>query len=146
MEYYIQVIKEFRQCIDFLETRPDIDSTKIAYLGLSWGATLGAMIPAVEGRMKVSILKLAGMWWNTRPEISHINYITRVKLPTLMFSGRYDMLMPLETRAKPTFDLLGTPQEHKKWKVYDSDHFIPRNEFIKETLAWLDKYLGPPAR
>jgi dienelactone hydrolase len=109
MEYYIQVIKEFRQCIDFLETRPDIDSTKIAYLGLSWGATLGAMIPAVEGRMKVSILKLAGMWWNTRPEISHINYITRVKLPTLMFSGRYDMLMPLETRAKPTFDLLGTP-------------------------------------
>ncbi len=145
-EYYIQVIKEFRQCIDYLETRPDIDSGKIAYMGFSWGATLGAIIPAVEGRLKVSILKLAGMWWDTRPEISHINYMTRVKLPTLMFSGKYDMLMPLETRAKPTFDLLGTPKEHKKWMVYDSDHFIPRNEFIKETLAWLDKYLGPPAR
>jgi len=28
-------------------------------------------------------------------------------------------------------------------KLYDTDHIIPRNEFIKETLKWLDKYLGP---
>jgi hypothetical protein len=27
--------------------------------------------------------------------------------------------------------------------VYDTDHFIPRNELIKETLGWLDRYLGP---
>jgi len=26
--------------------------------------------------------------------------------------------------------------------VYDTDHSIPRNEYIKETLNWLDKYLG----
>jgi pimeloyl-ACP methyl ester carboxylesterase len=78
-----------------------------------------------------------------RPEISNINYVTRVKIPTLMFSGRYDMIFPYETRAKPMFDLLGTPQENKTWKVYDSDHFVPRQEFIKETLAWLDKHFGP---
>jgi hypothetical protein len=41
------------------------------------------------------------------------------------------------------FDLLGTPAEHKQLRVYESDHFIPRNEIIKETLAWLDRYLGP---
>ena len=28
-------------------------------------------------------------------------------------------------------------------RVYDSDHAIPRNEFIRESLAWLDRYLGP---
>jgi len=27
--------------------------------------------------------------------------------------------------------------------VYETDHIPPRNEFIKETLAWLDRYLGP---
>jgi len=27
--------------------------------------------------------------------------------------------------------------------VYESDHGIPRAELIRESLAWLDKYLGP---
>ena len=60
-----------------------------------------------------------------------------------MLNGRYDMLFPLETTVKPMFDLLGTPPDQKKLNVYDCDHFIPRNELIKETLAWLDRYLGP---
>jgi hypothetical protein len=41
------------------------------------------------------------------------------------------------------FDLLGTPPGKKELKVYDTDHNIPDIEFIKETLRWLDKYLGP---
>jgi hypothetical protein len=41
------------------------------------------------------------------------------------------------------FDLLGTPDEHKELKMFKTDHIPPRNEFIKETLAWLDRYLGP---
>jgi hypothetical protein len=41
------------------------------------------------------------------------------------------------------FDLLGTPKEQKEQRVYDTDHFLPRNQLIKETLAWLDRYLGP---
>jgi hypothetical protein len=60
-----------------------------------------------------------------------------------MLNGRYDMTFIYETQVKPMFDLLGTPDEHKKLILYDADHFIPRNELIKETLAWLDKYLGP---
>jgi predicted esterase len=142
-EYRIQAVKEFRQCLDYLEIRGDIDMGRIAYLGFSWGAALGAIIPAVEERLKVSIIKIGGLTEVMRPEISNINYVTRVKIPTLMFSGRYDMIFPYETRAKPMFDLLGTPQENKTWKVYDSDHFVPRQEFIKETLAWLDKHFGP---
>ena len=33
--------------------------------------------------------------------------------------------------------------ERKKLKVFDSDHFVPRNGMIKEILGWLDRYLGP---
>ena len=51
-----------------------------------------------------------------------------------------------ETQVKPMFDLLGTPDEHKKQILYDTDHFIPKTEMIKETLAWLDRYLGPVNR
>jgi hypothetical protein len=38
---------------------------------------------------------------------------------------------------------LGIPKEHKVIKVYETDHFISRNELIKEILNWLGCYLGP---
>jgi dienelactone hydrolase/predicted Ser/Thr protein kinase len=145
-EYHIQVIKELRRSLDYLETRPDIDAEKLAYLGFSWGGWLGAIIPAVEDRLKVSIVKAGGLRFIYRPEILPINYVTHVKIPTLMLNGRYDMTFPYETSVKPMFDLLGTPKADKVLKLYDSDHFIPHNELIKETLAWLDRYFGRPAR
>jgi len=53
---------------------------------------------------------------------------------------------------------LNMKQEVKKWwkhaqkvseraehsfEMYDTDHFIPKNELIRKILAFLDKYLGP---
>jgi dienelactone hydrolase len=145
-ERYIRIIKDFKRSVDYLESRTDIDSGKVAYLGFSWGGWLGAVIPAVEERLKASIIKAGGLRSRGRPEINPVNYVTRVKLPTLMLNGKYDMNFPYETSAKPMFDLLGTSNADKVLKLYDTDHYIPRNEFIKETLAFLDKYLGPVNR
>ena len=142
-EYRIKVVKDFKRCIDYLETRQDIDNKRLAYLGFSWGGMLGAIIPAVEERLKASILANGGMWCLGRPEIQEINYVTRVKIPTLMLNGRFDMILVYETDVKPMFDLLGTSKEHKTLKIYDTDHSLPGKELIKETLSWLDKYLGP---
>jgi serine/threonine protein kinase/dienelactone hydrolase len=142
-ELFIKMIKDLRRCIDYLETRKDIDKEKLAYLGISWGAKFGAIIPAVEERLKVSILNVGGLWNEGRSEIRPINYVGRVKIPTLMLNGRYDMTFSYELSVKPMFDLLGTPPEQKELKLYPYDHIIPRNEFIRETLNWLDKYLGP---
>jgi hypothetical protein len=63
-----------------------------------------------------------------------------------MLNGRYDTLNPVETTIKPLFDLLGTPAGQKEWKLYETDHIPPITEYIKETLAWLDKYLGSVKR
>jgi dienelactone hydrolase len=142
-ELQTKIFKDFKRSIDYLETRQDIDSKRLAYVGFSWGGMNGAIIPAVEDRLKVSILYLAGLTTGERPEIAQINYVTRVRIPTLMLNGKYDSFFPYETSAKPMFDLLGTPKEQKVQKLYDTDHYIPRNEQIKETLAWLDRYLGP---
>ena len=142
-QYRAQLVKDFRRSLDYLETRSDIDADKIAYYGMSWGAALGAIIPAVETRIKASILLAGGLHDQSRPEVNQITYAPRVKVPTLMINGRYDTLAPYETSIKPLFDLLGTPEEHKELKLYETDHIPPMNEFIKETLAWLDRYLGP---
>jgi dienelactone hydrolase len=142
-ELLIQEVKDFKRCVDYLETRQDIDSKKLAYYGMSWGGELGAIIPAVEERLKASVLLAGGFGQLPRPEANQFNYVTRVKTPTLMLNGKYDTLLPLETSSKPMFELLGTPAPDKQQKLYETDHIPPRNEFIKETLAWLDRYLGP---
>jgi len=142
-ELFVQQVKDLRRCIDYLETRQDIDAKKLAYYGMSWGSDLGAIIPAVEDRIKASVLVAAGLGDFGRPEVAQINYVTRVKVPTLILDGKYDTLSPYETSQEPMFDLLGTPPERKQLKSYETDHIPPRNEFVKETLAWLDRYLGP---
>ena len=72
-----------------------------------------------------------------------INYAPRVHVPVLVLNGGYDMVCPLDSGVRPTFELLGTSPDRKALRVYDSDHTIPRSEFIREALLWLDKYLGP---
>jgi len=140
-EFLIQLVKDFRRCIDYLETRPDIDSSKIAFYGMSWGAIMGSIIPAVEERLSVSVLLAGGLRLKGRPEANATNYASRVKIPTLMLNGMYDSI--LEEGIEIMFDMLGTPGEHKKLILYETDHIPPRVEYIKETLDWLDKYLGP---
>jgi formylglycine-generating enzyme required for sulfatase activity/tRNA A-37 threonylcarbamoyl transferase component Bud32/dienelactone hydrolase len=145
-EYLVQVVKDFRRSIDYLETRPDIDSKKLAYYGMSWGGYLGSIIPAVEQRLGASVLVAGGFGGRARPEALDLNYATRVRTPTLMLNGRYDNIFDVERQVKPMFELLGTPAADKRLIFYDTDHIPPRAEYIKETLAWLDKYLGPVGR
>lgn len=141
-DFIIQQVKDIRRSIDFLETREDIDSQKLSYYGMSWGGVMAAYIPAVEERLKTSIILGGGLNGDGRPEVYQINYVNRVKIPTLMLCGKYDTIFPYETSIKPMYDLLGTPNEYKELKLYETDHIAPRNDYIREILAWLDKYLG----
>ncbi|MBK7093237.1 MAG: protein kinase [bacterium] len=136
--------KDLARSIDYLETRNDIDLCKLAYYGISWGGAMGAIMPAIEKRINLVILYVAGMvFQRSLPEADQINYVSRVTQPTLMLNGELDFFFPAETSQKPMFDLLGTPPEYKKYISYPLGHSVPRNEHIKEVLAWLDRYFGP---
>ena len=142
-EWDIQTVKDLRRSIDYLETREDIDSERLAYYGMSWGANMGAIIPAVEERFAASVLVAGGLKGVGRPEVRDFNYVARVRTPTLILNGKYDVAFPPETSSQPMLHMLGTPEEDKRLILYETDHIPPRTEYIKETLAWLDKYLGP---
>jgi len=145
IEIVEKLIKDLRRSIDYLETREDIDNSKLGYLGVSWGARLGLIVPAVEDRIKVSILAIGGLPKDLKSkeftQIDEINYLTRISTPVLMLNGRYDYIFPYDITIKPAYDLLGTSE--KKLCIYDTDHNLPRNEFMKESLNWLDEHLGP---
>jgi len=136
--------KDLNRSIDYLETRQDINPNELAYEGESWGAAMGALLPAVETRFKALILLAPGFFLQERlPEVDQLNFAPHVKAPVLMLNGRYDFLWPANISQEPMFRLLGTPTEHKRRVVYDTGHDVPRTEMIKESLNWLDKYLGP---
>ncbi len=136
--------KDLARSIDYLETRKDMDAGRIAYYGLSWGGGLGAIMPAVEPRIKANVLYVAGLGFqHALPEADAINYIGRVKQPTLILNGELDFFFPPETSQRPMFELLGTPAADKKRLVFPGGHSVPRTEMIKESLDWLDRYLGP---
>jgi pimeloyl-ACP methyl ester carboxylesterase len=103
----------------------------------------------IEFKQNVSFLVKSGravlglLSSRTRPEVDAINYVSHVRMPVLMLQGRYDLAVPLETEARPMFERLGTPDRDKRLYVVDTDHWIPRTDLIRESLAWLDKYLGP---
>lgn len=60
--------KDLGRSIDYLDTRPDIARERLAYYGSSWGAQMGAILPAVEPRFRVSLLHRRRLPPPTGPE------------------------------------------------------------------------------
>jgi dienelactone hydrolase len=142
-EHVVMWGKDLRRAIDYLESRPDLARDKVAYFGSSWGGALGGIWPAIEPRLKASVLLVAGLVFTpAQPEVDVINYLPRVRIPVLMLNGQYDFFFPVETSQVPMFRLLGTPAEHKRQVISQGGHFVPRTQLISETLSWLDRYLG----
>ena len=143
-EHVIMWAKDLNRSIDYLEMRDDIDTDKLAYYGISWGGLQGPIMLAVEKRFKVGVLHLGGLpFQRALPEVDPINFLPRVTIPVLMHNGRYDYIFLLETSQRPLFELLDTPEEQKRHVVFESAHTVPRSDLIRETLDWLDHYLGP---
>ncbi|MDC0175300.1 protein kinase [Planctomycetaceae bacterium] len=142
-EFLQKWVKDYLRTVDYAVSREDIDPERIGYLGDSWGAFNGLIIPAIEPRLKLSICYVGGLSMQAAPvEVDQASFIARVKLPVLWLSGKYDPIFPLTQSAEPAFRHLGTPPEHKRHVVYPSGHALPRKERIRETLDWLDKYFG----
>lgn len=57
---WVQSVVDLRRAVDYLTTRPDIDRSKIGYLGFSQGAMLGAVLGGVEARVGSFCLAVPG--------------------------------------------------------------------------------------
>jgi dipeptidyl aminopeptidase/acylaminoacyl peptidase len=136
--------KELGRSIDYLETRRDIDRSRLAFYGMSMGAVAGPILTAIEPRFKASIL-LGGGVDDTpvAPEAEPTNFAPRVRTPTLMVSGKQDFARPLETLQRPLFNLLGSPPDQKRLALIEGGHLPRLQDVIREILDWLDRYLGP---
>lgn len=60
IELHRQAVIDLRRGLDLLAARPDVDPTRLAYAGHSYGAQFGAMLASVDKRLKAAVL-MAGI-------------------------------------------------------------------------------------
>jgi len=137
-------LKDMGRTIDYLQSREDMDTENLAYMGLSLGANLGPQMAVLEKRLRALILLSGGLPIPAAWPAPEGLWPPHVKVPVLMLNGKHDYVLPADTHQKPLFDLLGTPPEDKRHILYNSGHApLPRTEVIRDILAWLDRYQGP---
>ncbi len=141
----IRMIKDLRRTVDYLETRPDIDTGKIALFGNSAGARNSVIGLALDTRFRAAILYTLPTSARPQPDIDSASYLTRILTPVLMISGAYNPVVPLQD-ARTTYGLLGTANEDKRLVIAPSGHSVPYQLLVRESLAWYDRHLGVPGK
>lgn len=137
---YIAWVTDTDKTLDYLETRNDIDTDNIFYLGMSYGALFNTHTLLFENRYKGAILYVGGVFPTYPPLVDGINHMPRIDTPFLMLNGEQDYLVP-KSAAMYFYQSTGTPEKDKKIVFYDSGHWpLPRNQMIKETLEFIKKY------
>ena len=141
----IQQIKDLSRSVDYLATRSDIALDRLAYFGVSHGASLAPIALAIEHRFRTAVIWSGGFQTTGQPpETDAMNYAPRVRTPILMLNGRDDFNFPVEESQKPLFRAFGTPDADKKYVLFDGGHIFPFYRIQKDTLDWLDAQLGVP--
>ena len=140
----VQNVKDFRRSLDYLETRPDIDhARRLGVLQIS--GSMVALLMALDKRIQVGVAHGTGLPPSQEPaEIDVINFAPRARQPFLMVNGRYDSEVPVEASQRPLLRFMGAPDKDKRLVLVESGHGVVRSpDRIRETVDWLDRYLGP---
>jgi dienelactone hydrolase len=142
VEAYARHTIEMRRGLDYLLSRDDVDSERVAFFGTSIGGPM-LVLPSVESRYKAVMLLSAGiggraaqMHKGARP----IDFVPLIQGPKLLVHGLYDEWSPLRTSAQPLYDLLTGP---KHIKTYDGAHWPDAEDLITPVSEFLDETFGP---
>jgi len=144
-ELLIRQSREVRRVVDYLDTRPEIDKSRLAYLGVSQGSADGVIFTALEDRFRAIVFLDGGFFLGPAdPGTDQVDFAPRIDKPVLMMNGRYDFTFPPDLAQAPMLRMIGTPKEDKRRVVLDTPHNIAlrKPELSREVLGWLDKYLG----
>ena len=143
-DHVIMWFKDLARSVDYLKTRPDVQHDQVGYVGISWGAVMGPIMLALEPRLKAAVLVGGGFTLQrSLPEADGFNFAPRVATPVLMLNGRFDFVLSPTQSQEPMFRLLGSAGALKRRIVFESGHYPPHADIARETLDWLDRYLGP---
>ena len=139
-----QMMREWRvdtgRVLDYLEDRPELDQSRLHYMGMSYGASMTPIVLLFEDRFDSAVLLSGGFVPMVPPQSDGIDYFDRIDLPVLMLNGDRDYLIPIEAQ-EALYERLGSAQEEKRYVVYKAGHWpLPRNKMVNEVLGWFERY------
>jgi len=163
----INTVIEIRRATDLLMSRADVDSNRVAYVGHSFGAQWGAILTAVDRRLKAAVL-MAGVaeeadlllrsdnpriadlraslpkgqldiYVNTLADVNAINYV-RYAQPTPLLLQFANFEQYFDRASMDRYAAAAT--EPKTVLYYDSAHDLNDPKAFKDRLDWLAKRLA----
>jgi cephalosporin-C deacetylase-like acetyl esterase len=158
----INTVIEMRRAIDLLLTRSDVDPKRIGYVGHSFGAQWGAILAAIDPRIKVAVL-MAGaaeeadtllrsdnpqianfraslpkgqleMYLKTIEDLNAINYVRYAQLPLLLQFANFEQYFDRASMVR----YAGAATEPKTVLFYDSAHDLNDPQAFKDRFDWLN--------
>jgi eukaryotic-like serine/threonine-protein kinase len=139
----VRMAKDMSRAIDFLQTRDDMRTATLAYVGVSWGAMKGPTMLAVEPRFTAGVLIAGGYAGKPQlPETESFNFAPHVKASVLMVNGRYDQIFLFESSQMALFRDLGSTDKHIKY--FESGHAPPLQQTLEVVNEWLNEKLRRP--
>jgi dienelactone hydrolase len=164
---YIQTVIDFRRGIDLLLARADVDPNRIAYVGHSSGARWGAILAAVDRRIKAAVLMAGvpsdatipmesddpdyvGLRESTPKEVvdtymkgarafDAITYVPHAAPTPLLFQfARFEQYFNEAAMLK----YARAASEPKLVKWYDTGHGLNDIHALMDRANWLQKQIG----
>ncbi len=161
-EVYTTFVKDLRRGVDFLQTRPEIDGARLAYVGHSFGALFGGVLAGVEKRL-VAFVLMAGvpsftdvaqvnmpglkgealeLYAQAMGPIDPLHYVRHAAPASLFFQfGRKDEAFTAEQFER----LAQAAGEPRRVEWYDAGHFFENGAGRQDRLEWLKAQLSGPA-
>ena len=140
MDILVQTIRDYRRGLDYLETRPDIDTSRIGIVGYSMGGNQAFLLPAVDERVKVIVSCVVPSdvgGWDMAGVATH-NFAPRLEgRAVLMCMGKEDGFYTHE-KAERIHELI--PSEEKSLIWYEAGHKLPV-DWVADALSWIEDHL-----
>jgi len=144
---YIHMVLFARRGVDLLETLPQIDPERIAYVGHSLGATWGGVTAGVEPRLRVIVLMAgyAQVSLHDSPEVPDLDailYVGHAQDTAFLFQFATNDEFISQEEGQKYFEA-ASGEKSILW--YDSTHISLQEDSQADRLAWLSQQLGFPA-
>src|SRR5262245_11579067 len=160
------MLREEQCLIDYLETRPEVDKTRIAATGMSMGCTRSWWLAAIDDRIKAVVgvacftryteliahgnLRMHGIYYFVPGGFKHFDteaiYSLVAPRPMLMLSGDQDGGAPtdgilvLEKKLDAVYRLYGKADNFRSVIYENTGHeYLP--EMRQEMLQWFERHL-----
>jgi pimeloyl-ACP methyl ester carboxylesterase len=130
---------DWRAALDLLRDEADLDLSRLAYWGVSMGASLGISLVAGDPRFRAAVLGLMHANWPAPPGTRIRADAQRLSCPVLFLVNWDDTRAP-RAGAFELFDLIGSTD--KRLHAYPGEHGLLPEDAFDGSADFLARYLG----